>query len=68
MEYINNVIEFVLPYIKLILTLSFLWNFITCSLKLYVKVKFRAQVLNTDIERIGSSVILVILCIIMFYH
>lgn len=67
MEYINNVIGFVLPYIKLIITLSFLWNFITSSLKLYVKIKFNNQVLDTDIDRIGSSIIVFILCIIIFY-
>lgn len=67
MEYISNVIGFVIPYIKLITTLSFLWNFITYSLKLYVKIKFNNQVLDTDIDRIGSSLIVFIMCVIIFY-
>lgn len=67
MEYISNVIGFVLPYLKLIITLSFLWNFITTSLKLYVKIKYNNQVLDTDIDRIGSSLIVFILCMVIFY-
>lgn len=67
MEYISNSISLVKPYIILLMNMMWVWVTITNSLTLYCKLKYSQAISDLDINKVSTSVIILLSSLIISY-
>lgn len=66
-DYLINIIEFISPYLNLAVTLTILWSFIVNFLMYVTKIKYKLTIESEDINNIATSIVLLLMCIFVFY-
>ena len=67
MEYISNSISLVKPYIILLMNMMWVWVTITNILTLYCKLKYSQTISDLDINKVSTSVIILLSSLIISY-
>lgn len=67
LEYLTSMIGFIIPYVKLFITMSFLWAAICNYTSYKVKVKYGNPIETSDVRDLASAIVMLISVIVILY-